>query len=1206
MVICAGVVHHQLAPISRGLVAENLTRGQGQRELSWMADRSHSAAGRGARAALLLLGALGCSGAHEATRGTPTGAPAPAVATDHRALLHSAKAALAGSQHSLDLRGNPARAWADAKRAEAAAGQRRDLEGVSAARRLQAFSAGAGGDYATAVRLGLELLAAEGSDAELSAAVWSWERLRLSSGTAAFSFIADYSTQFPEQLAPKTPRSTPSLRFALANYSTMDGTISTSPLDPPMLLQVASLAVSNVKPEACDQSPCAFGALLAARLYFAAGAMPEARGALKEAASLAKGKSDVLGAVALMEGDLNAAPHGDVFDLNLASLRLSRTVLELNAGLPPVAFEAVARADLERAQAAYARAAELFTKGSLPRGTAQLRVRSAYVSFAKGDAAGAANAFGQAARSFRGLGDVHLALRADLARVVCLLASDDFETAKQDFSSWSEELAERRGVGLAHSGVLFFRTFARWSDAHGDTRGSLEALRLAARLAKASDLPYEHHEIEAELADAAAALGQRADALNSWISAQASLDTFVARVRSRAPASGPFNRDDQLSNVAWQRAHLKQAIIRDSLALRDYESAHVHNEELKRMAADIAAPQVRQKLAHAIAENDSSLMLNGVVPAKDLTPIARALLAIRNGNRTTATAALAALRQQVLAGLKALPRAKNSLEVQQVKQDLELAIAMQVLAGDIAAAEQLFVAGENVGKGWLFSDPRKPWDSLRYRALFAQRGQRNDKADQLFRQAIESVERQASVAGGLQERRTFFEETTAPFESYARFLLMSQRPIPALAILERSRARTFQAQLELANTFESDSPKGRLVARWTAGHAELAGLSRSLASTSDGAGRTELQTLIERKRGALDKVEAEMAAAGIALPVGAGTLDGAELIRKLTAALDPRVPTTILVYGALDDEVWVWVLDDSGLVAAQKLPLTVTQLRRQARALMNQVLPGATATVEARALFDALLAPVLARVPPPIGNVRSRLGVLTPARLPQIPFHALLGKRGHVIEDHDVFYLPSLQGYVSAVTSSGLREHSKVVRAIAPEEPPLARQEALAVTKPGNAAMLEQATKNAIMAAAAAPGILLIASHGRLNPLSPFLSNLELSQGEKLYGHEILGMDAKSWLVTLSACNSGVSAASSSGEVTSMGGAFLAAGVPAVVSAGWVTSDQTTLETMKVFYARLAEGVASATALGDAQRQALASGAMPLYWSPLFLAGSDR
>lgn len=1171
-----------------------------------MADTSQSAAGRGACAGLFLLVVLGCSGARESPRGTPTGTPAPPVTTDHRALLRSAKAALAGSQHSLDLRGNPARAWAEAKRAEAAASQQRDRAGTSAARRLQAFSAGAGGDYATAVRLGRELLAAKGSDTELSAAVWSWERLRLSSGTAAFSFIADYSTRFPEQLALKTPASTPSLLFALANYSTMDGTISTSPLDPPMLLQFASLAVSNVKQEACDPAPCAWGALLAARLYLAAGAMPEAQGALTEAASLAKGESDVLGAVALMEGDLSAAPHGDVLDLDLASLRLTRTVLEQNAGLPPTAFETVAQADLDRAEAAYARAAELFKTGSLPRGTAQLRARSAYVSFAKGDAGAAASAFGQAARSFRGLGDIHLALRAELARVVCLLASDDFETAGKAFSTWSEEVAERGGVGLAHSGVLFFRTFARWSDAHGDTRGSLEALRLAARLATASDLPYEHHEVEAELADAAAALGQRADAMNSWNSAQASLDAFAARARSRAPASGSFNREDQLSNVAWQRAHLKQAMIRDSLALRDYESARVHNEELKRTAADIAAPQVRQELARAIAENDSSLMLNGVVPAKDLTPIARALLAIRNGDRPAATAALTAVKKQVLAGLKELPRAKSSLEVQQVKQDLELAVAVQVLAGDIAAAEQLFVAGEKVGKGWLFSDPRKPWDSLRYRALFAQRDQRNDEADRLFRQAIESVERQASVAGGLQERRTFFEETTAPFESYARFLMTQGRPTQALAILERSRARTFQAQLELANTFESDSPKGRLVARWTAGHAELAGLSRSVASTPDGAERAELLSRVERKRGELGKVETEVAAAGIALPVGAGALDGAELVRKLTAALDPHVPTTILVYGALDDEVWVWVLDASGLVAAQKLPLTVTQLRRQARAFMNQVLPGATASIEARALFDALLAPVLARLPPPSGNARPRLGILTPARLPQIPFHALLGKRGHVIEDHDVFYLPSLQGYASAVTNSGLREHSKVVRAIAPEEPPLAQQEALAVTRPGNAAMLGQATKNATMAAAAAPGILLIASHGRLNPLSPFLSNLELTHGEKLYGHEILGMDTKSWLVTLSACNSGVSAASSSGEVTSMGGAFLAAGVPAVVSAGWVTSDQTTLETMKVFYARLAEGVASAAALGDAQRHALANGAMPLYWGPLFLAGSDR
>jgi len=114
---------------------------------------------------------------------------------------------------------------------------------------------------------------------------------------------------------------------------------------------------------------------------------------------------------------------------------------------------------------------------------------------------------------------------------------------------------------------------------------------------------------------------------------------------------------------------------------------------------------------------------------------------------------------------------------------------------------------------------------------------------------------------------------------------------------------------------------------------------------------------------------------------------------------------------------------------------------------------------------------------------------------------------------------------------------------------------------------------------------LHFASHATLEGERPWRSALKLRAGDPIdiTAADIARSRLRARLVTLSTCRSADGRVLSGEGVQGLAGAFLVAGVPAVVATLWPVDDESTRRFMRRFYGHLANGDPIAEALARAQ-----------------------
>ena len=272
-----------------------------------------------------------------------------------------------------------------------------------------------------------------------------------------------------------------------------------------------------------------------------------------------------------------------------------------------------------------------------------------------------------------------------------------------------------------------------------------------------------------------------------------------------------------------------------------------------------------------------------------------------------------------------------------------------------------------------------------------------------------------------------------------------------------------------------------------------------------------------------------------------------------------------------------------------------------------------------RRLYDRLLGPIEGA-----GLLRGkRLLVIAPhLELHYLPFAALIAARDRdrfLIERYALATVPSAAVWASLAARTGAQAPGGVL-ALAPRALALpgTRDEVDAIRDAyGSRATLlvgTAATKSALNAVADRYGVLHIATDGVLNKQNPLFSFLQLgpSAGDngRLEIHDVFGMRLNARLVVLSACQTGVGA----GAVTDVPAgddwvglveAFHYAGARNVLGTLWSVNDRATARVMARFYSGLRSGRDEATALAEAQRQALRAPDTdnPYLWAGFVLSG---
>ncbi|RSN05747.1 hypothetical protein DMB42_27830 [Nonomuraea sp. WAC 01424] len=217
--------------------------------------------------------------------------------------------------------------------------------------------------------------------------------------------------------------------------------------------------------------------------------------------------------------------------------------------------------------------------------------------------------------------------------------------------------------------------------------------------------------------------------------------------------------------------------------------------------------------------------------------------------------------------------------------------------------------------------------------------------------------------------------------------------------------------------------------------------------------------------------------------------------------------------------------------------------------------------------------------------------------LHHVPMHALDTGAGPLIDRNPVCYSPSasVMRYCRAKSRPGRRQ--VLVYADSRPEAPLVhaygqvgvltRLYAEHATARVQAAATIGTLAGDLDAHAGGVGVLHLACHGYFTGDDPLRSGLLLAPGPEDDGlltvERIMGMRMPAELITLSACESGISERHAGDELIGLTRALIYAGAASVVVSLWAVDDLSTSMFMNYFYGALAAGTPRAQALRTAQ-----------------------
>ena len=144
------------------------------------------------------------------------------------------------------------------------------------------------------------------------------------------------------------------------------------------------------------------------------------------------------------------------------------------------------------------------------------------------------------------------------------------------------------------------------------------------------------------------------------------------------------------------------------------------------------------------------------------------------------------------------------------------------------------------------------------------------------------------------------------------------------------------------------------------------------------------------------------------------------------------------------------------------------------------------------------------------------------------------------------------------------------------------------------------ATKEKVLQEIGDKDIVHFSCHGYLDQNDPLSLGVVLYNEEILTAKEIFNLKLNAEIVSLGACQTGVSERSLGDELVGLTRAFLYAGTPSLIVSLWSVKASTTKELILEFYKQAKNGVDKATALQIAQKKIMTQEkySHPYYWAP--------
>ncbi len=327
-----------------------------------------------------------------------------------------------------------------------------------------------------------------------------------------------------------------------------------------------------------------------------------------------------------------------------------------------------------------------------------------------------------------------------------------------------------------------------------------------------------------------------------------------------------------------------------------------------------------------------------------------------------------------------------------------------------------------------------------------------------------------------------------------------------------------------------------------------------------------------------------------------------------------------LAYYWLGDQLVIFYLDERQLIS------NVKQLNSYERKILDQC---TNPESDFRELIYGDLASSYAHfshlyqmlIPPQVEHLglEDLLIIVPHAQLHALPFHALQGRNGPLVNQVTTVITPSLSALeillreagakpsLEHVLTIGLSDFGNQTRSL-----PSARNEieALAALFGDRLKGLRdtQATLGTLKQLGqtdelAKYDIIHFATHAVLDHLAPSQSRI-LLHNSSLACTDIMNLKFCARLVVLASCQGALGHRYAGDEVMGLAQAFFFAGARAVVASLWPVEDSATTELMRRFYSRLDAGCGVAQALCIAQSEMAHAGYTPYQWAPFVVIGA--
>ncbi len=487
------------------------------------------------------------------------------------------------------------------------------------------------------------------------------------------------------------------------------------------------------------------------------------------------------------------------------------------------------------------------------------------------------------------------------------------------------------------------------------------------------------------------------------------------------------------------------------------------------------------------------------------------------------------------------------------------------------------------------------WMVLSDRALIASKDGDDAKAIELYRKALEVIERQRASINTEANKIGFIGDKQDVYARLVALLFKTSRLGEAFETIERAKSRALVDLLASKSNFSAP----RVARDGKLNIVEMLGE------------QSHYEAALGQQSEAVLRSFGKAVAAGsvsnqLALP---GELRSLVSVNALTETETRALLTpdeALLSYFSHGGNMFAMVITKDSTFGA---PIKAEGLENDVRRIRASVQKRLPVEDQLKQLYSRLIAPVESHLN------QKKLTIVAHGALHYLPFAALLDGQKYLGEKFDLRMLPSAS-VLKYLRPPRTNEFKTVLIMGNPDlgnpvmDLPGAQAEAQSLAKEMTDVRLllrSEASRNAFMELAPQSQLVHVASHGEFDASNALSSGLLLAPDGKTPGRltvaDVYQLELDAEMVTLSACETALGRIASGDDVVGFTRGFLYAGTSSVLASLWQVDDDSTTYLMTHFYQHLRD-MPRGEALRVAQADTRAKYPHPYFWAPFYLTGA--